>query len=60
MSQKLKSILTDAEELLNHLLTNEGMTNTQALKRIKHELGEMARDHAQKQLITWWREDNGV
>ena len=60
MSHRIKNIITDAEELLHHLLTNEGMTNTQALKRIKHELGEMARDHAQRQLITWWREDNGI
>jgi hypothetical protein len=60
MSQKLKSILTDAEDLLNHLLTNEGMTNGQALKKIKQELGDIAKEHAQQQLITWWREDNGV
>jgi hypothetical protein len=60
MSQKLKNILTDAEELLHHLLTNEGMTNGQALKTIKKELGYMAKDHAQEQLIMWWREDNGI
>ena len=60
MSQKLKNILTDAEELLNHLLTNEGMTNMQALKKIKQELGEVARYHAQRQLVTWWREDDGI
>tara|TARA_R100000544_G_C2193493_1_gene42918 strand:+ start:48 stop:227 length:180 start_codon:yes stop_codon:yes gene_type:complete len=59
MSQRLKDILTDAEELLQSLL-NEGMTNGQALKTIKKELGYMAKDHAQKQLITWWREDNGI
>ena len=60
MSQKLKNILTDAEELLNHLLTNEGMTNMQALKKIKQELGDLAKEHAQQQLILWWREDNGI
>ena len=60
MSQKLKNILSDAEELLHHLLTNEGMTNGQALKTIKRELGYMAKDHAQEQLIMWWREDNGI
>ena len=60
MSQKLKNILTDAEELLNHLLTNEGMTNGQALKKIKQELGDIAKEHAQQQLILWWREDNGI
>jgi|TARA_B110000285_G_C14934287_1_gene518804 hypothetical protein len=60
MSQKLKNILSDAEELLHHLLTNEGMTNGQALKTIKKELGYMAKDHAQEQLIMWWREDNGI
>jgi len=60
MSQKLKSILTDAEDLLNHLLTNEGMTNGQALKKIKQELGDIAKEHAQQQLILWWREDNGI
>ena len=59
MSQRLKDILTDAEGLLQSLL-NEGMTNGQALKTIKKELGYMAKDHAQKQLITWWREDNGI
>ena len=59
MSQKLKNILSDAEELLQTLL-NEGMTNMQALDKIKQELGEMARYHAQKQLITWWREDDGI
>jgi hypothetical protein len=60
MSQKLKNLLSDAEELLHHLLTNEGMTNGQALKTIKKELGYMAKDHAQEQLIMWWREDNGI
>jgi len=59
MSQKLKNILSDAEELLQTLL-NEGMTNGQALKTIKKELGYMAKDHAQEQLIMWWREDNGI
>ena len=59
MSQKLKDILSDADELLQTLL-NEGMTNMQALDKIKQELGEMARYHAQKQLITWWREDDGI
>jgi uncharacterized protein YoaH (UPF0181 family) len=59
MSQKLKNILSDAEELLQTLL-NEGMTNGQALKTIKRELGYMAKDHAQEQLIMWWREDNGI
>ena len=59
MSQKLKNILSDAEELLQTLL-NEGMTNGQALKTIKRELGYMAKEHAQEQLIMWWREDNGV
>tara|TARA_R110000850_G_scaffold102303_1_gene211194 strand:- start:58 stop:237 length:180 start_codon:yes stop_codon:yes gene_type:complete len=57
MSQKLKNILSDAEELLHHLLTNEGMTNGQALKTIKKELGYIAKDHAQQQLIEWRRED---
>ena len=56
MSQKLKNILSDAEELLQTLL-NEGMTNGQALKTIKKELGYVAKDHAQKQLIEWRRED---
>ena len=60
MSEKLKNKLSDAEELLHHLLTNEGMTNGQALKTIKKELGYMAKDHAQEQLIMWWREDNGI
>jgi hypothetical protein len=60
MSQKLKNLLSDAEELLHHLLTNEGMTNGQALKTIKKELGYMAKDHAQEQLIMWWRENNGI
>ena len=59
MSQKLKNILSDADELLQTLL-NEGMTNMQALDKIKQELGEIARYHAQKQLITWWREDDGI
>ena len=59
MSQKLKDILSDADELLQTLL-NEGMTNGQALKTIKRELGYMAKDHAQEQLIMWWREDNGI
>ncbi len=59
MSQNLKNLLSEAEDLLQ-LLTNEGMTNGQALKKIKQELGEMAKDHAQQQLITWWREDNGI
>ena len=59
MSQKLKNILSEAEELLQTLL-NEGMTNGQALKTIKRELGYMAKDHAQEQLIMWWREDNGI
>ena len=59
MSQKLKNILSDAEELLQTLL-NEGMTNGQALKTIKRELGYMAKEHAQEQLIMWWREDNGI
>ena len=60
MSQKLKNLLSDAEELLHHLLTNDGMTNGQALKTIKKELGYMAKDHAQEQLIMWWREDNVI
>ena len=60
MSHRIKNILTDAEELLHHLLTNEGMTNGQALKTIKRKLGYMAKEHAQEQLIMWWREDNGV
>ena len=59
MSQNLKNLLSEAEELLQTLL-NEGMTNGQALKTIKRELGYMAKDHAQEQLIMWWREDNGV
>ena len=57
MSQKLKNILSDAEELLFHLLNDEGMTNGQALKTIKKELGYIAKDHAQQQLIEWRRED---
>jgi len=60
MSQTLKDIMYESEELLFHLLNIEGMTNGQALKTIKKELGYMAKDHAQKQLITWWREDNGI
>jgi hypothetical protein len=60
MSHRIKNILTDAEELLHHLLTNEGMTNGQALKRIKQELGDMAKEHAQQQLIEWWRNDHGI
>ena len=59
MSQNLKNLLSEADELLQTLL-NEGMTNMQALDKIKQELGEIARYHAQKQLITWWREDNGI
>ena len=59
MSQNLKNLLSDADELLQTLL-NEGMTNMQALDKIKQELGEIARYHAQKQLITWWREDDGL
>ena len=59
MSQNLKNLLSDADELLQTLL-NEGMTNMQALDKIKQELGEIARYHAQKQLITWWREDDGI
>jgi hypothetical protein len=60
MSQTLKDIMYEAEELLFHLLNDEGMTNGQALKTIKKELGYMAKDHAQEQLIMWWREDNGI
>ena len=60
MSQTLKDIMYEAEELLFHLLNDEGMTNGQALKTIKRELGYMAKDHAQEQLIMWWREDNGI
>ncbi len=59
MSQNLKNLLSEAEDLLQTLL-NEGMTNGQALKKIKQELGDMAKEHAQQQLIMWWREDNGI
>ena len=57
MSQTLKDVIYEAEELLFHLLNDEGMTNGQALKTIKKELGYMAKDHAQQQLIEWRRED---
>ena len=57
MSQTLKDIMYEAEELLSHLLNDEGMTNGQALKTIKKELGYIAKDHAQQQLIEWRRED---
>ena len=57
MSQTLKDIMYESEELLFHLLTNEGMTNGQALKTIKKELGYVAKDHAQQQLIEWVRQD---
>jgi|TARA_R110002124_G_scaffold266540_1_gene433460 hypothetical protein len=57
MSQTLKDIMYEAEELLFHLLNDEGMTNGQALKTIKKELGYIAKDHAQQQLIEWRRED---
>jgi len=60
MSHRIKNILTDAEELLHHLLTNEGMTNMQALDKIKQDLGHIAEKHAEEQLIMWWREDNGI
>ena len=59
MSQNLKSLLSEAEDLLQTLL-NEGMTNGQALKTIKRKLGYTAKEHAQEQLIMWWREDNGI
>ena len=60
MSQTLKDVMYEAEELLFHLLNDEGMTNGQALKTIKKELGYVAKDHAQKQLIKWRREEDGI
>ena len=57
MSQTLKDIMYESEELLFHLLNTEGMTNGQALKTIKKELGYVAKDHAQQQLIEWVRQD---
>ena len=60
MSQTLKDVMYESEELLFHLLNTEGMTNGQALKTIKKELGYVAKDHAREQLIMWWREDNGI
>ena len=50
---KFKDSLIEIEQMLGELLTDEGMTNEQALKTIEVKLGSLAKDYAKDVLARW-------
>ena len=50
---KFKDSLIEIEQMLGELLTDEGMTNEQALKNIEVKLGSLAKDYAKEVLARW-------
>ena len=48
----------DVEEMLSSCLTDDGMTNDQALKYIEDKLGRMGRAYAYNILISWNKGDD--
>tara|TARA_R100001594_G_scaffold103558_1_gene138261 strand:+ start:299 stop:484 length:186 start_codon:yes stop_codon:yes gene_type:complete len=55
---KVKDFLMDVEEMLSSCLTDDGMTNDQALKYIEDKLGRMGRAYAYNILISWNKGDD--
>jgi len=54
---KFKDSLIEIEQMLGELLTDEGMTNEQALKTIEVKLGSLAKDYAKDVLARWNNEE---
>ena len=52
---QVKKLLIEAESLLVTCLDDLGMTNDQALEKIRKELGTMAEEHV-RSLIKKWNE----
>ena len=57
---KFKDSLIEIEQMLGELLTDEGMTNEQALKTIEVKLGSLAKDYAKDVLARWNNEETSL